>query len=147
MDVLLRKDIEKLGKAGDILSVADGYARNYLFPRKLATEVSEENLRRLEADRRRAAREEERRRHALAQLAARLEDTSCTIPAQATEGGTLFGSVAAAHVARALGEEGFEIDDAMIRLEEPIKETGVYAVEIHLAPEITATTRVWVVAD
>ena len=147
MEILLRKDVEKLGKAGDILTVADGYARNFLFPHKIATPVTEENLRRLDADRRRADREAEKRRRALIELGKRLESVSCTIAAQATDSGTLFGSVAAPQIAEALREEGFEISDDAIRLEHPIKETGVYAIEVHLAPDIIATTRVWVVAD
>jgi large subunit ribosomal protein L9 len=147
MEILLRKDVEKLGRAGDILTVADGYARNYLFPHRIATPVTEENLRRLDADRRRAEREAEKQHKALVELGKRLETVSCTIAAQATDSGTLFGSVAASHIAATLREEGFEIDEHTIRLEHPIKETGVYAIEIQLAPDILATTRVWVVAD
>jgi len=147
MEILLRKDIEKLGRAGEIINVADGYARNYLFPRRLATPVTQENLQRLEAEKRRAEREAERHRQALKDFAGRLEDTSCTIAAQATDSGHLFGSVAEAEIAAALREEGFEIDERAVHIEHPIKETGVYAIEIHLAPDIGATTRVWVVAD
>jgi large subunit ribosomal protein L9 len=147
MEILLRKDVEKLGKAGDIVTVADGYARNFLFPHHLAAEVTSENLRRLSDDTRRAERDAERHREVLREVAKRIEATSCTIAAQATDSGTLFGSVAAAHVAQALRQEGFEIDEKAVRLEQPVKETGVYAIEIQLAPDITATTRVWVVAD
>jgi len=147
MEILLRKDVEKLGKAGDILNVADGYARNYLFPRRIATPVTDDNLRSLDADRRRAEREAQKERLALIEVGKRLENVSCTIAAQATESGTLFGSVGAPHIAEALRREGFKIDDDAVRLEHPVKETGVYAIEIQLAPDIVATTRVWVVAD
>lgn len=147
MEILLRKPVEKLGEAGDIVIVASGYARNYLFPRKLATPVTAENLHRLDAEKRRVQREAERHHQALLGLAARLEGTSCTITAQAAESGTLFGSVAAAQIVQALAQEGFEVDERAIQLDEPIKETGVYAVNIVLAPDVAATTRVWVVAD
>ena len=147
MEILLRKDVEKLGKAGETVNVAAGYARNYLFPRKIATAVTEENLRYLDTEKRRAEREAEKRHQALVEHAKRLDSVSCTIPAQATEGGTLFGSVTAAMVAEALRREGFEIPEEAVRLEHPIKETGVYAIEVQLAPDIISTTRVWVVAD
>lgn len=147
MQILLRKDHEPLGKAGSILTVADGYARNYLFPRKIATAVTEENLKALEAEKRRAAREAEKRRQALLDAAKQIEAASCTISAQVTEAGTLFGSVGAPQVAAALRQEGLEVPDDAVRLEHPIKETGVYAIEVQLAPDVVATTRVWVVAD
>ena len=147
MEVLLRRRIETLGEAGEIVQVAKGYARNYLFPHKLATPVTDENLRGLEAEKRRAKREAARRLQALVGFAKKLDISSCTVVAQATDSGHLFGSVTGAQIASALAAEGFEIDEKTIHLEDPIKETGVYAVEIHLAPDVIATARVWVVAD
>jgi large subunit ribosomal protein L9 len=147
MEILLRKPLEHLGEAGDVVDVAPGYARNYLFPRKLATPVTPDNLARLEAEKRRALRDAERHHQELVGLADRVEGTSCTIAAQAAESGTLFGSVTATQVAEALAKEGFEVDERAVQLDEPIKETGVYAVTIQLAPDVEATTRVWVVAD
>ncbi len=147
MEVLLHKDVEKLGKAGDIVDVAPGYARNYLFPRRIATVVTKENLMRLEFEKRRAEREAQRRREALMKLAQELQSVSLTIPAQASESGTLFGSVGEAQIAAALREEGYEVEQGAIKLDQHIKETGVYAVDVELAPDITATIRVWVVAD
>ena len=147
MEILLRKDIENLGQAGDIIAVADGYARNYLFPRKLASPVTDENLRTLDAEKRRGEREAEREHLSLVEYGKTLETVSCTVAAQATDSGHLFGSVTGAQIAQALAAEGHEIDEKMVHLEHPIKETGVYAVEIHLAPDVIATTRMWVVAD
>ncbi len=147
MEILLRKDIDNLGQTGDIVQVADGYARNFLFPRKFASPVTTENLRTLDAEKRRAQREADRRHQALVQAGRKLETVSCTVTAQATDSGHLFGSVTAAQIAEALAEEGYTIDEKTVHLEQPIKETGVYAVEIHLAPDVIATTRVWVVAD
>jgi large subunit ribosomal protein L9 len=147
MEVLLRKAIDKLGEAGDIVQVAKGYARNYLFPHKLATPVTDDNLRSLEAEKRKAQREAERHHEALVAFARKLDSASCTVTAQATDSGHLFGSVSAAQIVEALAAEGFTVDEKTVHLEQPIKETGVYAVEIHLAPDVIATARVWVVAD
>jgi len=147
MEILLRKNIDNLGDAGDIVHVADGYARNYLFPRHLATPVTTENLQRLDAEKRRAEREAERHHQALVGYAKKLESVSCTVTAQATDSGHLFGSVGAPQIAEALRAEGHEVDEKAIHIEEPLRETGVYAIEIRLAPDVTATTRVWVVAD
>lgn len=147
MEILLRKSIENLGEPGDIVQVADGYARNYLLPQKLATPVTEENLRALDSEKRRAVREAERHHQALIDVGKKLDTASCTVTAQATDAGHLFGSVAAPHIVEALAAEGFEVDEKTIHLEEPIKETGVYAVEIHLTPDVVATARVWVVAE
>jgi len=147
MQILLHKDHESLGKAGDILTVAEGYARNYLFPRKLATPATQENLARIETEKRRAVREAEKHHQAIVDLGKKLDNVSCTLAAQATETGTLFGSVTAAQITAVLKHEGFDIPDEAVLLEHPIKETGVYAVQIQLAPDVVSTTRIWVVAD
>jgi large subunit ribosomal protein L9 len=147
MEILLRKDIEKLGKAGEIVQVAPGYARNYLIPRKLASPVTADSLAHLEAEKRRVEREAAKAHQAIVELGKRLEGTSVTIAAQAAESGTLFGSVSAARIAEALREEGFPVEERAVELPEPIKETGVYAVQVALAPDVQATTRVWVVTD
>jgi len=147
MEILLRKDIDRLGKAGDIVNVSNGYARNYLLPHKFASPVTDENLRSLDAEKRRAERDAEKHHQTLVELGKKLDTVSCSVTAQATDGGHLFGSVSTAQVTQALAAEGYEVDEKSIVLETPIKETGVYAIQIHLAPDIIATTRVWVVAD
>ena len=146
MEILLRRDVEHLGKAGERVEVASGYARNYLFPRKLATPITAENLRRLDDETRQAEREAAKEHGRLVALAARLESTSCTIAVQATDTGTLFGSVAPAQIGEALRAETFKVDDKAIQLDDPIKETGIYAIKVQLAPDVVATTRIWVVA-
>jgi len=147
MEILLRKTVESLGQAGDIVKVADGYARNYLFPHKLATPVTDDNLRAIDAEKRRAQREAARKHVQLVEYGKKLDSVSCTVTAQATDTGHLFGSVTTAQIAEALAAEGHAIDEKMVQLEHPIKETGVYAIAIHLAPDVIATARVWVVAD
>lgn len=147
MEVLLLEDVERLGKKGEVVKVAPGYARNYLLPRKLAALSTPENLRALEAERRRAEKQAAEREAALREMATRLEGTSVTITARAGEGGHLFGSVGPASIAAALQAEGFEVSEDMVHLEAPFRELGVYSVELRLGAEIHCTTRVWVVAE
>ncbi len=147
MKILLRETVEKLGDRGEIVDVAPGYARNYLIPRRLAVPATEANFRQLEIEKARIARliaKEQAEREAARQ---RLEAVSCTIIAAASPEGRLYGSVGPQQIAEALKQEGFEIDPASIRLEEPFREVGVYLVEIDLAPGVAASTRVWIVAE
>jgi large subunit ribosomal protein L9 len=148
MEVLLKQDVDRLGKRGQIVKVAVGYARNYLLPRKLAVVPSAQNLKSIEEEHRRAEKATQKRREELRELATKLEGTSCTIAAKAGEGGHLFGSVSAAQIAEAFRKEGFElITEDMIALENPIKELGVYPVDLKLDAEIKCTTKVWVVGE
>ena len=137
MEILLREDVEKLGKMGDIVEVADGYARNYLLPKQKAVPVTEENKAQIRA--RREAREEKQKAEyqRLEDKAEQLSDFVCYIPVKATEEGRLFGSVTAEDVAESLEESGFqEIRPSFVGLTEPIEETGEYGVEIMLHPDI-----------
>ena len=147
MEVLLKQDVDRLGKRGQIVKVSPGYARNYLLPCKLAVVPSSENLKAIEAEHRRAEKAAERRRAELRELAGKLEGTSCTIAAKAGEGGHLFGSVTAEQVADAFQKEGLEVTAGMVMLENPIKELGVYPIELKLDAEVKCTTKVWVVGE
>ncbi len=147
MKVLLRETVEKLGERGEIVDVAPGHARNYLIPRRLAVPATEANFRQLEIEKARIARliaKEQAEREAARQ---RLEAASCTVVAAASPEGHLYGSVGPQQIAEVLQAEGFEIEPARVRLEEPLKEVGVYLVEIDLAPGVAASTRVWIVAE
>lgn len=147
MKVLLRESVDKLGARGDIVDVADGYARNYLLPRELAVQATEANFRQLEIERQRIARlaekEQAERRAAVEQL----ENSSCTIIAAASPEGHLYGSVGEREIAEALQESGVDVKPADVRLDEHFHEVGVYLVEVALGPEDVATTRVWIVAE
>jgi large subunit ribosomal protein L9 len=145
MEVILREPIEKLGERGDIVKVADGYARNYLLPRKLALPVTDQNRRTIERERKQSeARELEVRRNA-EWLAARLGEVECVIARRVGENQVLYGSVTAADVAECLSEKQFDVDRRKIQLAEPIKETGEFDVPIRLHREVTATVKVRVV--
>ncbi len=145
MKVILRQDYEKLGKAGDIVQVKDGFARNFLIPREIAYEATPGNIRRFEEEKKRMVLQFEREKKKAEQLAKELEKTSCTISMAVGEEDRLFGSVTSQDIADALKEKGIEIDRRKIVLEEPIKSLGIYSVPIRLHPEVTASVKVWVV--
>jgi len=147
MRVVLRESVDKLGKIGDIVEVADGYARNYLLPKGIAMKVSPANIARIEAERKIKEKEEAELRARLSEQMEKLEGVSITIPAKASEEGHLYGSVSAQDIARALAEEGFTIEPDMINLKEPIRELGVYEVSIKLGHGFKSECKVWVVAD
>lgn len=145
IEVILKEHIEHLGRRGEVVKVADGYARNYLFPRKLALAVNEENRRQIERERVKAeAREAEEASEARG-LAARLEAIEIAIARRVGENETLYGSVTAADIAEALAARDLAVDRRRIHLAEPLKTLGEHAVPIKLHREITATVRVKIV--
>jgi large subunit ribosomal protein L9 len=145
--VVLRDDVESLGHKGDLVEVADGYARNFLVPRGLAIKASKGVVAQSEAMRRNRAARDARERVAAEEIAGRLAGRRVTISARAGEGGKLFGSITAADVADALGAASqTEIDRRAITLSEPLKELGEVEVPVRLHPDVTATVMVEVVA-
>lgn len=147
VQIILRRDVENLGEAGDVVDVKPGYARNFLIPRGLALRATEGNLRRLEEERRHAVRAARREKERAEELATELEGRSVTFTVLAGEEGKLFGSVTTADIAEALAEEGLEIDRRTLRLEEPIKQLGVYRVPVDLHADVRPEIKVWVVAE
>jgi large subunit ribosomal protein L9 len=145
--VVLKKSIDSLGNVGDVVTVADGYARNYLIPRDLATRADEGKIKLIEHERRVIRAREEKAIKETQGLARRIEEISCTISARAGEEDRLFGSVTGADIALAMDEAGVRIDKKQVQLEEPIKELGVYSVPIDLGRGITARLKLWVVRE
>ena len=145
MELLLRQSIEKLGRVGEVVKVRPGYARNYLLPMGLAIPVTKANVALIERERERIAAEEAARVSSLKELAARMAQTSVTIEGRANEQGHLFGSVTAAHIARAMRDKGFPVDERGVKLDAPLKEIGVFDVRIQLHADAGATLKVWVV--
>lgn len=145
MKLLLIREVEGLGKPGDLVNVSPGYARNFLLPRNLASEPTAQALRRVDAERRREVREVETRKKEGEEIARSLENCSVNIPARAGEGGHLFGSVGAAEIVKALAADGRKVEESWLRLERPIKEVGIYDVPVILNGETRATVKVWVV--
>ena len=144
MEVILREHIENLGQRGDIVKVAEGYARNYLLPRKLALAVTDSNKRQIERERKIAeAREAEEKTRAEA-VASRLANVEIVIARRVGENDTLYGSVTAADIAQALEKQGFEIDKRRVQLAEPLKQLGEVMVPIKIHRDVTAQVKVTV---
>lgn len=142
----MSKDVEKLGKAGSVVRVKDGFARNFLFPRGLAVMKTEPAMKRLKQQELSRAREEQRLEQMALQTKAKLEAlTALTIAVLTHENDVLYGSITPQDIAKALSEEGIEIDKDKIELAEPIKTVGIYEVPVRLHPQISSKVKVWVV--
>lgn len=147
MEIILKKDVEKVGARGQVVQVKAGFARNYLIPNGLAIGATKEAKEEIEREQRREQKREEKLRQQLQGLASKLEKTSCTIAAQANEEGHLFGSVTAAEIVAAFREEGIPVKEEQIVLEAPIKEIGVYGFIVRLRHDMEVPSKVWVVKE
>ena len=148
MKIVLRDDVDNLGRKGDVVDVADGYARNYLVPRGLAMKATKGVVQQAEAMRRNRAAREVRDREAAQAAAAAIAGIRLEITARAGDAGKLFGSVTAADVAEALlTQKAVEVDRRKVGLDEPIKEIGETEVEVRLHPDVSATFTVVVVGS
>ncbi len=147
MEVILREDVKSLGKAGELVKVKPGYARNFLLPKGLAYEATEGNRKRIAAEAKsRAARLDQERGEAQA-VGARLSGVALTLKRKAGEGDRLFGSITSQDLADALQAQGHAVDKRKIELEHPIKTIGAHTIAIRLHPEVHAEIRVTVVAE
>jgi large subunit ribosomal protein L9 len=145
IEVILKEHVEHLGRRGEIVKVADGYARNYLFPRKLALAVTAENKKQIERERAKAeARDAEEQMTAQA-LATRIEAIELSIARRVGENDTLYGSVTSADIADALAARGLPVDRRRIQLAEPLKSLGDHTVPVRLHREVTAQIKLKVV--
>lgn len=147
VQVILRQAVDDLGDIGEVVDVRPGYARNFLIPQGIAYEANPANQKHFEEERRhildRSARELDRAKAA----AERIEGQSVSFTVRAGEEGKLFGSVTASDISEALAEKGLDVDRHLIRLEEPIKQLGVYRVTVRLHAEVRPEVTVWVVAE
>ncbi|RKZ30999.1 50S ribosomal protein L9 [bacterium] len=146
MKVILTDDVQNLGRAGDVVDVADGYSRNYLIPKKLAVRATRGNLAQVEQIKTARFNREEKRKKTLSVLAESLDGFSIDIPVQVGEEDRVFGAVTTHVIADALRAKGFNIERKTIQLDEPIKQLGVYNIEVKLHPEIRPQIRVWVIS-
>lgn len=147
MNVLLRRNVEKLGMAGDIVAVADGYARNFLFPKGLATTVTPANIKEVEIRKKKEALREKLAREGLSKLAGELSGFEFSIAVKANEEGRLFGSVTPATIAEELARRGYPVEEGYVRLDEHIKECGAYDVTLDLYPGIKTQIKLYVVRE
>lgn len=147
MEVILRDHVDNLGRRGEVVKVADGYARNYLLPRKIALKVTEANKRQIERERKIfEAKEAEERQQAEA-LAERLSQVEIEIARRVGENNTLYGSVTSADIAHALEAKGFQVDKRKITLAEPLKALGEATVPLKIHRDVSADLKVKVVPE
>jgi large subunit ribosomal protein L9 len=147
MKVILRKNSDKLGNMSDVVSVKDGYARNYLIPRGIAYEATEGSLRQLNEERTQQSRSVDKERKQAEILAAQLEKISITIKMKVGEEDKLFGSVTSQMIADTLLEKEVKLDKRHIELEEPLKALGIYDVPVKLAGGVIGKIKVWIVRE
>ena len=145
MEIILRQAVESLGHPGDVVTVKNGYARNFLLPRGYAYEATPGNLKRIAAERSRLEAAENERRDSASDLARKLEEVQLTFSARVGEEGKLFGSVTSADIAEQLAAQGFNIEKRLIDLHDPIKALGVYRVPVKLHADVKPEIRVWVI--
>ncbi|OGX38546.1 MAG: 50S ribosomal protein L9 [Omnitrophica WOR_2 bacterium RIFCSPLOWO2_12_FULL_50_9] len=144
MEVILSQDVQSMGKVGDIVKVKEGYARNFLIPRKMACLATPANRKKIEQLEKKKKMEYEKQRIEAQKLAERLHKVSCTVNVEVNDLDKLYGAVTVGEVVNALEVEGFPIDKKDIVIEKPIEELGIFEVGVKLHPEVTAKVRLWV---
>ena len=144
MQIILAQDIRKLGKAGDVVKVKEGFARNYLLPKKIALLATAGNVKRIEARRAQLREEAEKQQQAAQALAEKLNKLSCTVTVEVNDLDKLYGSVTTADIVKALEVEGFTIEKKALVLDQQIQDLGVYDIGIQLHPQVTAKIKLWV---
>jgi large subunit ribosomal protein L9 len=147
MKVILRQNHESLGQIGDLVEVKEGFARNFLIPRKIAYVALKGNIKALEEEKKIFLKKKQHEISTAENLAAELEKVSVSIPVQVGEEDKIFGSVTTQMIADSLKEKGFEIDKRKIEIEEPIKSLGIYSISIKVHANVNAKIKVWVVRE
>ena len=148
MIVILNKDVKGTGKAGDVVKVSDGYARNMLIPKGLATEATQGNIRHLEKQKAIAAEKMAEEKAAAKEQAEKIGNLTVTIKTKAGDGGKIFGSITSKDIAEGLkSQHGIEVDKKKIQLSSPIKQTGEMSVDIKLYSEVSAELKVKIEAE
>jgi large subunit ribosomal protein L9 len=147
MEVILRTDVPKLGKAGDIVKVKDGFARNYLLPKGLAIPANQKTIKALENQRKIILAKAERERKKAQNLAEKLTGVTLTFYRKVIEGDRIYGSISAQDIVKALEEKGLNLERRFVLLDEPIKQLGTYEIPIRLGPGVEVKIKVEVVEE
>jgi large subunit ribosomal protein L9 len=147
MRVILREDVHKLGRSGEIVTVKDGFARNYLLPRKIAVPANEKNVRQVEHDKAVISARQAKLKGSAQEQASKLEALSVKISRKVGRQDKLYGSVTALDIAEVLGSQGYKVDRRSIHLPEPIKALGLHQVELRLHRDVIAKINVEVVSE
>ena len=145
MEVILREHVDNLGRRGDVVKVAEGYARNFLLPRRLALAVTEANKRQIERERAVAEARDAEERSGAETVARRIEQVEIEIARRVGENDTMYGSVTTADIAQALTAKGFEVEKRKIALHDPIKSVGEHTVPVKIHRDVTAQVKIRVV--
>ena len=147
MKVILRKNYDQLGKVGQVVNVKEGFALNFLIPRKIAFLATEGNIKALEEEKKQISKKAAKELEAAQKLGVELEKVSVTIPVKVGEDDKLFGTVTAQMIADSLKEKGYDIDKRKIEIAEPIKSLGIFDVPVKLHGDVTAVVKTWVVRE
>lgn len=147
MKVILRQNLENLGKIGDLVTVRNGYGRNYLIPRDLVYYASEKAVKALEVEKKKYAKRMAKEKSGAEIIAARLAEMQISLPMKVGEEGKLYGSVTSQMVASELAIRGIDIDRRHIVIEENIKNLGVFDVKVRLHPEVVCPLKIWVISE
>ena len=147
MKIILREDYKQLGDAGAVVTVKDGFARNYLIPRGIAYPATNSYLKVFEEEKKQQQFKQRKEIKAAQEMVKKIEGVSVTIPVSVGEGDKMYGSVTAQNIFEHLEKQNIEIDKKKIDLDEPIKELGIYQVPIKLHKEVKASIKVWVVKE
>jgi large subunit ribosomal protein L9 len=145
MEVILNKDVDKIGRAGSVVQVKEGFARNFLFPHNLAKPATVSSLKKLEQEQKDRSTQYAKAKETAESIQQRLSAVSITIPALTQGEEKLYGSIHAHEIAEALKAEGFSVEKSLIDLAEPIKSLGIYEVPVKLHPDVVAKVKIWVV--
>jgi large subunit ribosomal protein L9 len=143
--VILREDVSGVGRTGDVKQVKDGFARNFLLPRNLAVEASSHNLKQIELEQKKRESKKQNEKKKAQEVAGKLSGLSVTMAVEVNEEEKLYGSLTSQDIAKAISAEGVDVDKKDIVLEAPLKELGIYDLEVKLHPDVSAKVKVWVV--
>ena len=144
MEVILCQDVTSLGKAGEVVKVKDGFARNYLMPRQTAVAATKENLKNIAKLKAKQAVAYEAKRKEAEVVAAKIAKVSCTITVEVNDQEKLYGAVSEADILRSLESEGFKVERHDLVIEKPVEELGIFEIGVKLHPDVTAKFRLWV---
>lgn len=147
MEIILRQDVDSLGPAGQVVQVSPGYARNYLFPKRLAMPATPANLKKVAEESRQEGTRVARERAKLIKVGEKLKKVSVTTAVKVGEDDKVFGSITSQTIANLLAKQGYEFDRRDINLEEPLKALGQYDVEVKLGHGVSSAIKVWVVRE
>lgn len=147
MDIILKEDVQNLGRALEVVKVKNGYAHNFLFPRGLAVLATDSAKKMLENERLKLEEKSRQEKADQQKIADKMKDVSLTIAAKVHEGEKLYGSISASDIAAKLKEVGYDIDKRNVLLAEPIKQLGMFSIKIQLHREVEAKVKLWIISD